>query len=40
MKIKIIDIIFRKDLYPRFEVDLKKIQEYAENDWCQESEYS
>lgn len=31
MKKEIKDIIFTKDLYPRFEVDLKKIGEYSEN---------
>lgn len=31
MKIKTDSIIFREDLYPRFEPDLKKIQEYSDN---------
>ena len=31
MKKKIDEIIFRKDLYPRFEPDVKKIGEYSEN---------
>jgi hypothetical protein len=28
---KISDIIIREDLYPRMEIDAKKIQEYSEN---------
>ena len=31
MKIKVLEVIFRKDLYPRLEADQKKIQEYKEN---------
>lgn len=31
MKKKINDITIRKDLYPRFEVDNRKVQEYSEN---------
>ena len=31
MKKEISKITFRKDLYPRFEPDQKKIQEYSEN---------
>jgi len=31
MKKKILDIVVRKDLYPRFEVDQRKVQEYSEN---------
>lgn len=31
MKKQIKEIIIRKDLYPRFEVDNKKVQEYSEN---------
>jgi len=31
MKKQIKEIVFRKDLYPRFEPDLKKIGEYSEN---------
>ena len=31
MKKKISEILFREDLYPRLEKDLKKVQEYSEN---------